>query len=387
MQGRTVAVGLAARVGGLPGLQRAYALACHKGAQQPLAAKGGAQLYGAPPGRAFARGASRRVAAKYLALSAVQQLQGGGAGALQCCVRLKRQRLCVSRTNTNLPELRQQRRVRCGRWTGSQRIVDHRHKPVCGKWSAGRTTGVKAAWLSGSLAMPVLKRRHQKPVLQGVDGGHVVWAIHQHTPDDPVPVGCAAHVAAWCTELGRHLARPARPADQHLAGTIAGGAGTYMGKGVGVVVQETQHVVAVTRVGHRDHERPLRQVDPGVDVQRVVVGHYHAALAGGEQLALVCEQVAPALGTLGAVARKTQAGGLARRGGGPHALHLEQRPAVNAGLQGQRVQVVGARGGGGGGGVGVGHGLAIPVQVLTARRGGMRQLRASGRGQYMRSTR
>jgi len=131
------------------------------------------------------------------------------------------------------------------------------------------------------------------------------------------------------TEIGRNLSVPTRSGHEHTASAVTSGARAHARIGIGAVVQETQRVSALASVWYADDQRVMRQVDPGVRVQGVVVEHHHAALAGGQQLACAREKLAPTHGALGDVSCEPQPSSLARRGGRARELQLEQRPAVD----------------------------------------------------------
>ena len=87
-------------------------------------------------------------------------------------------------------------------------------------------------------------------------------------------------------------------------------------------------------VGHLDDQGPLAQIEPGIDVERVIVGRDHPAAPGPEQFAGVHEDVAPAARVfrpLASAARMAAPGGR----DGTHAGHLGQGKSVRDGLLGQ----------------------------------------------------
>ena len=237
---------------------------------------------------------------------------------------------------------------------------------VLGIWRGlGIAVRVEGAGLRGRARLPVGQRAHRKAVLQRVHGGQVVLAIDQDAAYHPQPGRGRGNVCAGRIERWRQRPLPAGRRDQEGARSRARQALAQVGEGVGEEVQQAQHVVAARRVGHVDHQRPGAQVQPGVGVERVVVGRDHAAGAGAQQLARMHELVAPAQRCGRGLAGRIAPG----RGGRAHAAHLVQRAGVDDGLFGQGAQV---------------HGVS---HAATGCRGGTGHWCAPACGWYMRRMR
>ena len=134
---------------------------------------------------------------------------------------------------------------------------------------------------------PARQRRDLETFLDGVDRVIVRGAIGLRTADDP-DIGRRRIDAC---EVRRHIAIPARRDEQEIARLCARRTPARRGEYVGPHVEHGQEIVATTGVGHRNHHRFAREVNPAARIQRVEIGPHDRFHIGGRESRNVIEGV------------------------------------------------------------------------------------------------